>query len=105
LAGDFAGLYSIHARLTSRLDELCALHDGTAARLHQLRRPALERVCIAMRRFDHLRDLMRLRLFAVRNCRLTAPAAMQDRLLAEWPPLLDASKRLARLTAELDAGR
>ena len=98
---DDAGLQAMCSRLTRRLDALCVLHDRRANHLDELSFPAFERACSARRRFDHLRDLMRLRLFVVRTCRPKITSATRARLLAAWPPLLSASRRLERLTADL----
>jgi len=92
-----SGRDSLNLRMTSRLDALCASHDRTAARLHLMGRPDFERACGAMRRFGHLRDLMRLRLYAARGWAPASPSDARDGPLAKWPELLRASKRFERL--------
>ena len=88
---------SLYVHMSERLDELCASHDSAAADLYLLGRRDLERACGAMRRFGHLRDLMRLRLFAAGCCQPENSSATRTRLLAEWPHLFRAARQFDQL--------
>lgn len=90
-------MHSAILGMTSRLDELCARHDRTAAHLHCLGHADFERASCALRRFVHLRDLMRLRLFAAGCVCPSKCSAVHEGLRAQWPPLLRAYERFEAL--------
>ncbi len=92
---------SLYVHLAERLDGLCASHDRAAAELYLLGRRDFERARGAMRRFGHLRDLMRLRLFAADCCQPENSSATRTRLLAEWADLVRAAKRFDHLARAL----
>jgi len=86
--------------LTDELDALCAKHDRAADRLHRLGRVDFERACAALRHFQHLRDIMRLRTFAARCGPSSSRSATRRGVLMGWPALLRASERLQRLARD-----
>ena len=91
---------SLYVHMAERLDELCARHDRSVADLTLLGRHDFERACGAMRRFGHLRDLMRLRLFAADCCQPANSFATRTRLLAAWADLFRAARRFDRLATK-----